>query len=189
MPTFRVFPGTDSGGSAGWQATGSQFWAQLDEDPNDGDTTYIQAGGDSVPSRTFRFLLQKVGIPDGTLVSSVSLVATGERVDVGQNVEFDSFKLRTYLLIGPSSYLVATQQIEDPGAYVAISYFSTTSPATGLAWTAAEVQRLSPILEVTQIFNDFPRVGAFGRFTQLYADISFISPTWTIRDLSAQGNR
>ena len=185
MPTFTVFPVADLGGSAGWQSTGTKFWQQLDEDPHDGDTSYIQAGGDAVTSRTFQFAMQRIGFPDATLVPTVAVTAMGKRFDTGQNVAEFSFKLRLYLYIPPLTYLVATQQIEAAGDYLAVSYSSATSPATGQAWKPSEVQRLSPIVEVIQAFDNVPRVGAFGRFTQIYGSITFIAPTWTERRASS----
>lgn len=179
MPIFRVYPVADKAQSGTWQSNGSFFYSQIDDDPADEDVTYLQGGGDATQSRTIGFQMSTIGLPDGIVINSVSFLARAKRLDTGQNVS--SYSLKLHLNLGPTRYQLVSSILNDPSPYANLSYTSAISPATGLAWKASEVVRLLPVFEVAQSFDNFPRVGAYGRFTQLYADINFAPPTWTQR--------
>lgn len=179
MPTFRVYPIGDKAQTGVWQSTEPNFCSALDDDPSDEDVTYIQGGGDITQNRTQKFTMSTLGLPPGTLLTSVSFLARAKRFDDGQNVF--SFALKMHIDIGDLRYLLASASIPAPSAYQDITAVATTNPATGFAWTPEDVARLLVVVEVAQTFDNLPRVGAFGRFTQIYADVAFTKPTWTVR--------
>ena len=116
------------------------------------------------------------GVPDSATISSVKVVARVRRYSTTGYTEG-----QLGVRVGGTDYWHATGFVEDVGAWTEVEREWTTNPATGLAWTAAEVNALEPLIERTggSVTCRTCRMYVRATFTELTAKSSSDSGTGT----------
>jgi hypothetical protein len=128
-PATRVFTDlpTGAGAAAEFTPSAGTNWECVDEQPNDGDTTYVSAAAApasdlySYPSGT---------IPSATIVYGVGAELVARKDDLGGG------EINPLLRSNGATY-ESTPAIPLTTSYVRHKRFWATDPATGLPWTVA----------------------------------------------------
>jgi hypothetical protein len=136
-------------------------WDKVDEPGSDGDATYISS---TVDGDWDQFGHATLNLPAGATISGVTVFANGRYVTASSNNI-----VAPALRVG-SGFYWADRAIT--GSYSTVSGSWTTNPATGAAWTLAEVN--SALLAVRKSYQ-----GADVRVTQVWAQVDCAPPAPT----------
>lgn len=137
MATATLLPTSDNS-SAGTilYSSGTSAWNLLDDD--DGNTNAIQFDSNGNVDMVYQDLPVALSINSVTVLGSYSVVGAPD----GQVGEL-------YVLIGGTPYLGSTNSLVVSGSYATISQVWLTNPATGLAWTPADINALKAGFKLT----------------------------------------
>lgn len=137
MATATLLPTSDNSSTGTiLYSSGASAWNLLDDD--DGNTNAIQFDSNGNVDMDYQDMPIALSINSVTVLGSYSVVGAPD----GQIGEL-------YVSIGGTPYLGSTNALVVSGSYATISYTWTTNPATGLAWTQADINALKVGFKLT----------------------------------------
>ncbi|MGH9869864.1 MAG: S8 family serine peptidase [Candidatus Polarisedimenticolia bacterium] len=148
MPLPAAFvekPGSDAGPNQGQPVPSGAHYLNVDEDPHDGDTTYLQflAGGHKEVFTTIDQL------HDNDIVQSVKVRWVAKK---GNGTGWQG---KAGLVVNSTEYYGPNVTL--PTNYTVREEVFTNNPATGQPWTVAEVRAAKLIYQQTAIVTQIPK--------------------------------
>lgn len=127
-PETRIFadPPAGAGASTGWTPSAGSNYQAVDEQPNDGDTTYVSAAS-ALLDDLYSF---GAPVPAGAVVYMVGAEIDACKDDAGTNNVDVLIRGNTTVAAGGSPFALTT-------AYQRFRGWKETDPSTGAAWTVA----------------------------------------------------
>ncbi len=134
MPTIKRLPNADGTPNAyEWYDKDSDNirHEEVDEDPHDGDTSFISTSDVSITAHNSRFTKAAIELPDGATIDSVEVHMVCRRVYVANPTVPLVYMGFT---IGSTDYSSTSRSVSSD-TYFDYSASFLTDPSTGLAWT------------------------------------------------------